>query len=97
MSAPTYQREGSLEAPTRHPLDWQSDDFYDEAKLFEEPPKPFILAGTIMRDLELKKSEFYMGIGRLIGFKVGEHVEGKKRYYFLLEPVQLYRDRHKGR
>ena len=70
---------------------------YLEAKLFEEPPKPFILAGTIMRDLELKKSEFYMGIGRLIGFKVGEHVEGKKRYYFLLEPVQLYRDRHKGR
>ena len=36
MSAPTYQREGSLEAPTRHPLDWQSDEFYDETKLFEE-------------------------------------------------------------
>ena len=29
-------REGSLEAPTRHPLDWKSDDFYDEAKLFAE-------------------------------------------------------------
>ena len=36
MSAPTYQREGSLEAPTRHPLDWQSEEFYDEDKLFEE-------------------------------------------------------------
>jgi Fe-S oxidoreductase len=24
------QREGSLEAPTRHPLDWRSDEFYDE-------------------------------------------------------------------
>ena len=36
MSAPTYQREGSLEAPTRHPLDWQSTDFYDETRLFEE-------------------------------------------------------------
>ena len=36
MSAPTYQREGSLEAPTRHPLDWQSEDFYDETSLFEE-------------------------------------------------------------
>ena len=36
MSAPTYQREGSLEAPTRHPLDWQSEKFYDEADLFEE-------------------------------------------------------------
>jgi len=29
-------REGSLEAPTRHPLDWQSPDFYDEAKLEKE-------------------------------------------------------------
>jgi len=29
-------REGSLEAPTRHPLDWQSADFHDEAKLFKE-------------------------------------------------------------
>ena len=70
---------------------------YLEGKLYEEPPKPFVLAGTIMRDLELKKSEFYMGIGRLIGFRVGEYVEGKKRYYFLLELVQLYRDKHKGR
>jgi glycerol-3-phosphate dehydrogenase subunit C len=29
-------REGSLEAPTRHALDWKSDDFYDEQKLFAE-------------------------------------------------------------
>jgi len=28
--------EGSLEAPTRHPLGWKSDDFYDEAKLYAE-------------------------------------------------------------
>lgn len=35
MGAPT-SREGSLEAPTRHPLDWQSADFYDEDKLFAE-------------------------------------------------------------
>ena len=32
----TNNREGSLEAPTRHPLDWQSDEFYDEPALFEE-------------------------------------------------------------
>lgn len=70
---------------------------YLEAKLYEEPPQPFVLAGTIMRDLELKKSEFYMGIGRLIGFKVGEYSEGKKRYYYLLELVQSYRERHRGR
>ena len=25
-------REGNLEAPTRHPLDWKNPDFHDEAK-----------------------------------------------------------------
>jgi glycerol-3-phosphate dehydrogenase subunit C len=29
-------REGSLEAPTRHALDWKSADFHDEGKLFNE-------------------------------------------------------------
>jgi Fe-S oxidoreductase len=29
-------REGSLEAPTRHSLDWQNPDFYDEENLFKE-------------------------------------------------------------
>ncbi len=29
-------REGSLEAPTRHPLDWKNPDFYNEDKLMHE-------------------------------------------------------------
>ena len=29
-------REGSLEAPTRHPIDWKNPDFYDEALLNKE-------------------------------------------------------------
>jgi len=29
-------REGSLEAPTRHPIDWKSPDFHDEEKLNAE-------------------------------------------------------------
>ena len=29
-------REGSLEAPTRHPLKWREPGFYNEAELFEE-------------------------------------------------------------
>ena len=29
-------REGSLEAPTRHPIDWQNPDFFDEEKLVAE-------------------------------------------------------------
>lgn len=30
------KREGSLEAPKRHPLGWDSDSFYDEGSLFAE-------------------------------------------------------------
>ena len=29
-------REGSLEPPERHPIDWRNPDFFDEAKLFDE-------------------------------------------------------------
>jgi Fe-S oxidoreductase len=29
-------REGSLEAPTRHPIQWRDPEFYDEASLFKE-------------------------------------------------------------
>ncbi len=35
------RREGSLEAPTRHPLDWRSDDFYNEQSLFDELERVF--------------------------------------------------------
>ena len=29
-------REGSLEAPKRHPIDWQSESFYDKDDLYQE-------------------------------------------------------------
>jgi glycerol-3-phosphate dehydrogenase subunit C len=38
-------REGSLEAPTRHPLDWQNPKFYDKADLEAEMERVF--PGTI--------------------------------------------------
>ena len=34
-------REGSLQAPTRHPVDWQNPDFYDEVKLDAELRRVF--------------------------------------------------------
>jgi Fe-S oxidoreductase len=34
-------REGSLEAPTRHPLDWRNPGFYDEAALTKEMERVF--------------------------------------------------------
>ena len=36
MSKTPPSREGSLEAPTRHPLNWQDPEFYNETPLFEE-------------------------------------------------------------
>ncbi len=41
MATPTDKREGSLEAPTRHPIDWQSDAFYDENALMAELERVF--------------------------------------------------------
>ncbi|HET7201684.1 MAG TPA: heterodisulfide reductase-related iron-sulfur binding cluster [Burkholderiales bacterium] len=34
-------REGSLEAPTRHPVAWREPDYHDEAKLFAELERIF--------------------------------------------------------
>jgi glycerol-3-phosphate dehydrogenase subunit C len=34
-------REGSLEAPTRHPLEWQNPEFYAEPALFKELERVF--------------------------------------------------------
>ena len=39
--AETTSREGSLEAPTRHPLDWQSDVFYDMPAIEAELERVF--------------------------------------------------------
>ncbi|MES9869251.1 MAG: Fe-S oxidoreductase, partial [Sedimenticola sp.] len=34
-------REGNLEAPTRHPLDWKNPEFYNEESLFNELERVF--------------------------------------------------------
>src|SRR5271166_104385 len=34
-------REGSLEAPTRHPVEWKSAEFYDESALLKELERVF--------------------------------------------------------
>jgi hypothetical protein len=35
------RREGSLEAPTRHPIDWKKPEFWDEKALFDEMERVF--------------------------------------------------------
>ncbi|HWQ37352.1 MAG TPA: heterodisulfide reductase-related iron-sulfur binding cluster [Burkholderiales bacterium] len=46
-------REGSLEAPTRHPIDWKSADFYDETKLFGELHRVFDICHGCRRCVNL--------------------------------------------
>ncbi|MEX0709307.1 MAG: heterodisulfide reductase-related iron-sulfur binding cluster [Woeseia sp.] len=41
MSEPGSKREGSLEAPMRHALAWQTDEFYDQASLDQELERVF--------------------------------------------------------
>jgi len=53
MSAP---KEGNLKAPTRHPLDWQSDAFYDEGALFKEMERVFDLCHGCRRCVSLCQS-----------------------------------------
>jgi glycerol-3-phosphate dehydrogenase subunit C len=46
-------REGSLEAPTRHPVAWRSPDFYDEGKLFAELERVFNICHGCRRCVNL--------------------------------------------
>jgi Fe-S oxidoreductase len=46
-------REGSLEAPTRHPLDWRSPEFHDENKLFAELDRVFDICHGCRRCINL--------------------------------------------
>jgi Fe-S oxidoreductase len=57
MAAPTEgKREGSLEAPTRHPLDWRNPEFYNEEKLFHELERVFDICHGCRRCISLCQS-----------------------------------------
>jgi Fe-S oxidoreductase len=49
-------REGSLEAPTRHPLDWRSEAFYDETELDKELERVFDICHGCRRCVSLCQS-----------------------------------------
>jgi len=46
-------REGSLEAPTRHPLDWRNPQFYDEDAAFSELERVFNICHGCRRCVNL--------------------------------------------
>ncbi len=49
----TQIREGSLESPTRHPIDWQNPDFYDEEALLQELERVYDLCHGCRRCVSL--------------------------------------------
>lgn len=49
-------REGSLEAPTRHPIDWKSAEYYDQTALFEELERVFDICHGCRRCVSLCQS-----------------------------------------
>ncbi|MDE2358786.1 MAG: Fe-S oxidoreductase [Betaproteobacteria bacterium] len=46
-------REGNLQAPTRHPLDWRNPGFFDEAALFKEMERVFEICHGCRRCISL--------------------------------------------
>src|SRR3990167_5283933 len=49
-------REGNLEAPTRHALDWKNPDFYNEASLLHEMERVFDICHGCRRCVSLCQS-----------------------------------------
>jgi Fe-S oxidoreductase len=49
-------KEGNLQAPTRHPLDWQNPDFFNEESLFKEMERVFDICHGCRRCISLCQS-----------------------------------------
>ena len=49
-------REGSLEAPTRHPLEWRDEAFYDLAAIEAEMERVFDICHGCRRSIRCGKS-----------------------------------------
>jgi len=58
MAAPTdtTRREGNLEAPTRHALDWKNPEFYNEESLYKELERVFDICHGCRRCVSLCQS-----------------------------------------
>jgi Fe-S oxidoreductase len=54
MAGPS--REGNLQAPTRHPLDWRNPDFYSEEALYHEMERVFDICHGCRRCVSLCQS-----------------------------------------
>jgi len=82
-------REGSLEAPTRHPLDWHNPDFYNEEKLLEEMERVFDICHGCRRCVSLCDS--YPTLFDLVDESTTMEVDGvaKQDYWKVVDQCYL--------
>ncbi len=85
----TSVREGSLEAPIRHPLDWKNPQFYDEAALFKEMERVFDICHGCRRCVSLCQS--FPTLFDLVDATDSGEVEGvrKEDYWRVVEHCYL--------
>jgi len=85
----TISREGSLEAPTRHPLDWKSDSFWDEENLFNELERVYDICHGCRRCVSLCNA--FPSLFDLIDESATMEVDGvaKKDYWQVVDHCYL--------
>ena len=81
-------REGNLEAPTRHPIDWKNPDFYDEAKAFAEMERVFDICHGCRRCVSLCQS--FPNLFDLVDATVDGEVHGVKKEAYWQVVDQCY-------
>ena len=82
-------REGNLEAPTRHPIDWQTPEFFDEAALFHEMERVFDICHGCRRCVSLCQS--FPTLFDLVDASESMEVDGVKKedYWKVVEHCYL--------
>jgi len=82
-------REGNLEAPTRHPIDWKGADYYDEGKTLAEMERVFDICHGCRRCVSLCQS--FPNLFDLVDATVDGEVHGvdKKDYAKVVEQCYL--------
>jgi Fe-S oxidoreductase len=78
---PQRGREGSLAAPTRHPIAWREPEFFDEAALFKELERVFDLCHGCRRCFSLCNS-FPLLFDAIDASPTGELDRVEKRVYW---------------
>jgi Fe-S oxidoreductase len=81
-------KEGSLEAPTRHPLDWKSEDFYNEASLNKELERVFDICHGCRRCVNLCGA--FPTLFDLVDESATMEVDGVKKSDFMKVVDQCY-------